>query len=73
MMNDTKMEEKIASNEIPRFYNDDLLKRENAVEAINKIVKELREGDETEQIMADGAIYALRAIKVLPATIRRER
>lgn len=73
MMNDAKMEEKIVLNKIHRFYNDDLLKRENAVEAINKIVKELREGDETEQIMADGAIYALRAIKVLPATIWRER
>lgn len=66
------MEEKMASNKIPRFYNDDLLKRENAVEAINKIVKELREGDETEQIMADGAIYAFKAIKTLPATIWRE-
>lgn len=66
------MGEKTASNKIPRFYNDDLLKRGNAVEAINKIVKELREGDETEQIMADGAIYALRAIKTVPATIWRE-
>lgn len=72
MMNDAKMEKKIASNKIPRFYNDDLLKRGNAVEAISKLVKELREGDETEQIMANGAIYALRAIKTLPATIGRE-